>query len=159
MRIIIENEIKAKYEAARVAELQAAQDLKEASEEVEILDPYWNLHRQLPSPAHLLSYLYVDQNRIMWDVLSRLHAEYAFNHDDISILPLSSFLLSVHQPIIACMTSSNQSGHDQPNSLLTLSFKQLARQKIIDEEARLESIRSINSHQLIMLLKWVTEFI
>jgi hypothetical protein len=42
MRIVIENEIKAKYEAARVAELQAAQDLKEASEEVRILDLYWN---------------------------------------------------------------------------------------------------------------------
>ena len=42
MRIIIENEIKAKYEAARVAELQAAQDLKEASEEVRILDLSWN---------------------------------------------------------------------------------------------------------------------
>jgi hypothetical protein len=42
MRIIIENEIRAKYEAARVAELQAAQDLKEASEEVRTLDPYWN---------------------------------------------------------------------------------------------------------------------
>jgi hypothetical protein len=42
MRIIIENEIKAKYEAARVAELQAAQDLREASEEVRISDLYWN---------------------------------------------------------------------------------------------------------------------
>lgn len=38
MRIIIENEIKAKYEAARVAELQEAKDLKEAVEEVRILD-------------------------------------------------------------------------------------------------------------------------
>jgi hypothetical protein len=42
MRIVIENEIKAKYETARVAELQAAQDLKEASEEVRTLDLYWN---------------------------------------------------------------------------------------------------------------------
>ena len=38
MRTIIENEIKAKYEAARVAELQEAKDLKEAVEEVRILD-------------------------------------------------------------------------------------------------------------------------
>ena len=42
MRIIIENEMKAKYEAARVAELKAAQDLRDAVEEVRILDPSWN---------------------------------------------------------------------------------------------------------------------
>lgn len=42
MRIIIENEIKAKYEAARVAELQEAQDLKKAVEEVRIL--YSSIH-------------------------------------------------------------------------------------------------------------------
>lgn len=42
MRIIIENEIKAKYEAARVAELQEAQDLKKVVEEVRIL--YSSIH-------------------------------------------------------------------------------------------------------------------
>jgi hypothetical protein len=52
MRIIIENEIKAKYEAARVAELQAAQDLREASEEVRISDLYWNKRFSF-SPWHL----------------------------------------------------------------------------------------------------------
>ena len=42
MRITIENEIKAMYEAARLAELQVAQDLKDAAEEVRIVDPSWN---------------------------------------------------------------------------------------------------------------------